>query len=186
SLCASLLSTRARCTALRKDARARSKLSCTREAEVLTCGPPGPEDRENCSVSLPAGMTRPAGMPGPAGTRTSISVRLRIAIAVAGLGILVAGGTLFPQPPPGPHLRSDAALIGIELADPVHVLGEVSGHLQGRAQARRPCEGIHVPQGHRHARLHGDAVESGLPVRVSAARPVGGDDQAEDLPGTNA
>ena len=46
----------------------RSRLSCTRESAVLTLWPPGPEARENCSTSSPAGIRRPRGAPGPGGT----------------------------------------------------------------------------------------------------------------------
>ena len=53
----------------------RSRLSCTRESAVLTLWPPGPEARENCSTSSPAGTRRPRGAPGPGGTCRS-STRL--------------------------------------------------------------------------------------------------------------
>lgn len=46
----------------------RSRESCTRESEVLTPWPPGPEAWENCSTSSPAGTLRPRGAPGPGGT----------------------------------------------------------------------------------------------------------------------
>ena len=38
---------------------------------VFTDWPPGPEERENCSTSSAAGITRPRGSPGPGRTRRS-------------------------------------------------------------------------------------------------------------------
>jgi len=66
---------RSRWTSLRAVVVPRSRLSCTRESAVLTPWPPGPDDRENCSTSSPAGIRRPPGAPGPGGTCRS-STRL--------------------------------------------------------------------------------------------------------------
>ena len=66
---------RSRWTSLSAVVVPRSRLSCTRESAVLTLWPPGPEARENCSTSSPAGTRRPRGAPGPGGTCRS-STRL--------------------------------------------------------------------------------------------------------------
>lgn len=75
SLSASRSRARSRWTSLRAVVVPRSRLSCTRESAVLTLWPPGPEERENCSTSSPAGTRRPRGAPGPGGTCRS-STRL--------------------------------------------------------------------------------------------------------------
>ena len=63
--------TRSRCDSSRAVVAPRSMLSWTRESVVLTCWPPGPEDRENRSISSAAGTVSPRGAPGPGFTRRS-------------------------------------------------------------------------------------------------------------------
>lgn len=68
---ASRLRALVRCVSLSAVVVEISMLSWTRESEVLTPWPPGPEACENRSLSSTPGIVTPLGIPGPGGTHRS-------------------------------------------------------------------------------------------------------------------